>query len=92
MPYPLSRAGELTTEGVFELYQQGKRFAQAFPQLFDGQPDVTGINVQASSVARTAISATSFSYGLLEGKGELGEVLSIESVLLKQDMAHHSEF
>eukprot|EP01111_Echinosteliopsis_oligospora_P009212 TRINITY_DN2664_c0_g1_i2.p1 TRINITY_DN2664_c0_g1~~TRINITY_DN2664_c0_g1_i2.p1 ORF type:complete len:513 (+),score=141.89 TRINITY_DN2664_c0_g1_i2:55-1593(+) len=70
--YSTIRAGFLTYAGELEHYYLAKRLAKRFHPLLSKKYYSNVYRLQNTQVMRTGESASSFAYGLFEGKGDLG--------------------
>eukprot|EP00128_Syssomonas_multiformis_P013404 Colp12_sorted_trinity150504_noHs@9509 len=60
--------------GETEQYEIGKRFAKAFPELFDKPYSPTEYHFVSTQTSRSTQSAAAFGFGLFEGRGSLGRL------------------
>eukprot|EP00005_Dracoamoeba_jomungandri_P009468 CAMPEP_0174264182 /NCGR_PEP_ID=MMETSP0439-20130205/21601_1 /TAXON_ID=0 /ORGANISM="Stereomyxa ramosa, Strain Chinc5" /LENGTH=511 /DNA_ID=CAMNT_0015349935 /DNA_START=69 /DNA_END=1604 /DNA_ORIENTATION=- len=70
--YDLDEAGYLTVTGEDEHYLTAKRMIAAYPEIFGKPSDPSRYPVRSTQVSRAGISANSFSYGMFEGLGVVG--------------------
>jgi multiple inositol-polyphosphate phosphatase/2,3-bisphosphoglycerate 3-phosphatase len=71
-PFVLTQQGFLSYTGQEELYHMGIRYNLSYPSLFS-LPYSTDVYVmQSTQVPRTGMSASSFSQGYLQGRGNIG--------------------
>ncbi|KAM9993403.1 hypothetical protein ACTFIZ_011367 [Dictyostelium cf. discoideum] len=88
IPYKIEIAGNLLTQGQLEHYHLSKRFLKRFPNYFGKyKPQTTKIS--STIISRTGVSASSFTYGLFEGTGVLGDnfqPVHIETSTLDKDI------
>eukprot|EP01132_Coremiostelium_polycephalum_P008292 gene8292-10188_t len=88
VPYKLSVAGNLIFQGQLEHYEISRRMLANYPQFFSTYEPET-YTIRSTAISRTGISASSFTYGIFQGTGNLGdqgfEPVFIESSSLDQD-------
>eukprot|EP01087_Luapelamoeba_hula_P000485 TRINITY_DN10362_c0_g1_i2.p1 TRINITY_DN10362_c0_g1~~TRINITY_DN10362_c0_g1_i2.p1 ORF type:complete len:527 (+),score=79.62 TRINITY_DN10362_c0_g1_i2:20-1600(+) len=72
-PYIPQDAGYLVYAGEEEHYQLAKRFMQHYPTLFNETYEPSRYPIRSTQVSRAGRSANSFSFGVFEGKGKVGD-------------------
>uniref|UniRef100_A0A6B2L4L5 Multiple inositol polyphosphate phosphatase 1 n=1 Tax=Arcella intermedia TaxID=1963864 RepID=A0A6B2L4L5_9EUKA len=89
-PYNPNYQGLLSDVGEWEHYNISKRFLSHFGDFFTSPYTALSYPIQCTQVPRTSRSASSFTFGLWEGKGNIGpssfEPVAITSESANQDL------